>query len=470
MSALSVFIPLLNNGLPINDPNDMLNSADWIGAAEIEFVDTQIRIAIEIGSECLECTTEWRMGFRAVDSEVSAPEIMLSHTRTEVWWDENISWQYPNHLEDSVSFGEQNWVSHQDSMIIYTIPLSELPETLWAEFDIGIYSISDDGNDWFGEEWSDDIQLDEDGDGLNHLEESSYGTLSIDADSDDDGILDGVETAVGTSPTQCDTDGDGLTDGMELGVTLRTPDTDDGCFIGDRQPSTTTDPLLRDSDGGGLDDGEEDADQDGLIDVWETDPRDPSDDIDADQDGILDAIEDRCAVGFSTDADGDSLLDVLEGWEDTDGDGTPNFCDEDDDDDGISSLIEGDSDWDGDGIINAYDTDSDDDGILDAEESIHDSDCDEQPSWLDDDPDDGPCADSDLDGLLNSEEEECGTDPFNPDTDGDGILDVYDCPNQSAEDWSGPIREDGTTSWETGCGGASLLGLLLLAFRRRRME
>ena len=470
LSSLSVFIPMLNSGLPIDDPADMLSSADWLGSAEIEFVDAQLRIEVEIGSECLECTTEWRLGFRAIDSELSAPELMLSHTITEVWWDENISWQYPNHMDDSLPFTEQVWIAHQGNLIVYTIPLSNLPETLWTGFDIGLHSISSDGNDWFGDEWSDDISLDEDGDALNYLEESVYGTLSVDGDSDDDGLLDGVEITLGTNPTECDSDEDGLTDGLELGITIRTPYTDEGCFIGDRQPSTTTDPLLRDSDGGGLDDGDEDADQDGLIDVWETDPRDPSDDIDADQDGILDALENQCAVGFSDDADGDSLPDVFEGWLDTDEDGTPNFCDEDDDDDGISSLIEGGSDWDDDGLINAYDTDSDNDGLLDINESIHDLDCDGHPSWLDDNPHDGPCSDSDLDGLYNPDEEECGTDPFNPDTDGDGILDVHDCPNQNADSWNGPEQGNTNTSWETGCGGASIFGLLLLTFRRHRMR
>ena len=132
LSSLSVFIPLLNSGLLIDDPADMLNSADWIGSADIEFVDAQLRIEVEIGSECLECTTEWRLGFRAIDSEVSAPELMLSHTITEVWWDENISWQYPNHMDESLPFMEQVWISHQGNLIIYTIPLSNLPETLWT--------------------------------------------------------------------------------------------------------------------------------------------------------------------------------------------------------------------------------------------------------------------------------------------------------------------------------------------------
>ena len=212
--------------------------------------------------------------------------------------------------------------------------------------------------------------LDEDGDALNHLEESANGTLSTDGDSDDDGLLDGVEISMGTNPMICDTDDDGLTDGLELGITSKTAYTEDGWFVGDRQPSTTTNPLMKDPRRW-LEMARRRRQR------W-TDrhlgngPLDPSDDVDVDQDGILDALEEQCANGFSTDADGDSLPDVFEGWLDTDEDGTPNFCDEDDDDDGIPSLLEGDSDWDEDGIINAYDIDSDNDGILDIDESIHD--------------------------------------------------------------------------------------------------
>ena len=64
-------------------------------------------------------------GFEPVDSEVSAPELLLSHTMSEVWWDENINWQYPNHLGESTPYADQNWVSHQGNIITYTIPLND---------------------------------------------------------------------------------------------------------------------------------------------------------------------------------------------------------------------------------------------------------------------------------------------------------------------------------------------------------
>ena len=108
----------------------MLNSADWIGTAQIDFVESQIQITVALATACEECSTEWRLGIRAVDSEVSAPEFMLSHTMTEVWWDENINWQYPNHLGDSTPYTDQNWISHQGNIITYTIPLRHSSITL----------------------------------------------------------------------------------------------------------------------------------------------------------------------------------------------------------------------------------------------------------------------------------------------------------------------------------------------------
>ena len=472
MLSLSLFFPILNNAILVEDSNDNLGATDIVGSVEIEFINGQMQFTVPMAEVCVECTTEWRIGFRSLSSENNVPELVLSHTLTEVWWDENLNWQYPVHSSTPTGIGDQSWVTFMETGVRYDIQLTDLPKRLWFGFDIAVYTFDDDNNDWLGEGWSDDLLLDEDGDLLNSLEETHLGTAANDADSDDDGLYDGLEFLAGTDPTLCDTDGDGLSDGLENGITTRTTDTrtDTECFVGDRQPSTTTDPLLSDSDGGGLDDGLEDRDQDGLIGPWETDPTDPSDDLDIDNDGILDAIEERCPNGYSDDADGDGILDTIEGWIDTDEDGTPNFCDEDDDNDGLSSLLEGFDDWDSDGIPNAYDTDSDDDGILDADESIHDIDCDDNPSWLDDNPDDGPCADSDLDGLSNAEEETCGTDPFIADTDGDGILDANDCPNQDLEDWEHPNKESQGPQWTTGCGSASILCLLLLARRPRQHQ
>jgi len=108
----------------------------------------------------------------------------------------------------------------------------------------------------------------------------------LDADSDEDGLLDGQEDLNGngtvdpgeTDPTRSDTDQDGLLDGLELGVTERHPATQIEAFRPDLDPSTTTDPTKIDTDGSGLNDGQEDFNQDGLVQLGETDPTLAADD------------------------------------------------------------------------------------------------------------------------------------------------------------------------------------------------
>ncbi len=474
MPTLTMFHPVLQLGLPIIDAVDATPEVEIVDSVEIAYVEGTLHFTLQMNSLCTDCDTEWRIGFREVASDIDIPQLVLSHTLTEVWWDEELNWPYPVHSSDSVAINDpsQEWVTlnAQTDSIDYSIPIDILPSSMWFGFDVAIYVQSSNGDDWFGEGWSDDIVIDDDGDALNALEEMHWNTKSNDADSDDDGLLDGLEIRANTGPTVCDSDGDGLMDAQELGITAPHTDTDiNGCFVGDRQPSTKTNPTLFDTDGGGLGDGEEDVDKDGRIGPWETDPTLPEDDVDLDNDGILDAIENRCSNGYSDDADGDGISDVNEGWSDLDEDGTPNFCDEDDDGDGIASSVEGESDIDNDGFINAYDTDADGDGIEDADESIHDVDCDETPSWLDNDDTDGPCADSDLDGLTNEQEIDCGTDPLSPDSDGDGILDIDDCPDQELSEWERPNDERSAPAWTSGCGSASLVCLALL-FRRKNIR
>ncbi len=132
-------------------------------------------------------------------------------------------------------------------------------------------------------------------------------------------------------------------------------------------------------------------------------------DNDDDNDGISDDDEDVNQDGTSTD-------------DDTDGDGIPNYQDDDDDNDGVPTADEDvdhdndptNDDTDGDGIPNYQDTDDDNDGVPTADEdndhngnvSDDDSDGDGVADYLD--------TDSDNDGIDDGDDD---------DTDGDGVND-----------------------------------------------
>ncbi|MEQ1566338.1 MAG: MYXO-CTERM sorting domain-containing protein [Myxococcota bacterium] len=251
--------------------------------------------------------------------------------------------------------------------------------------------------------------LDPDTDDDTLLDGAELDTDPLDADTDDDGWADAAEP--GTDPTRFDTDGDGLGDGLELGVVegvaagVSSPGgrpfagTDPG-FVPDADPASTTDPTLADHDADGLLDGEEDPDGafvgtiggTGTAGAGDTDPNDE----DTDDDGLLDGAE----LGDPRDTDSD------DGGVD---DGTEETADHTDPTDPADDAT---ADPDADGWSNAeelgastdrYDPDTDDDGLTDP---------------LDPDPLD---ADRDDDGLSDSEESD--TDPFDPDTDDDGLPD-----------------------------------------------
>lgn len=96
-----------------------------------------------------------------------------------------------------------------------------------------------------------DPAVDEEGDGLNNLEEYQLGTNPNLADTDSDTLNDGDEVdGAGlrpvTDPTNPDTDGDGLSDGVESNT---------GSFVD--ASNTGTDPTSTDSDSDALSDGVE---------------------------------------------------------------------------------------------------------------------------------------------------------------------------------------------------------------------
>ncbi len=116
----------------------------------------------------------------------------------------------------------------------------------------------------------------------------------------------------------------------------------------------------------------------------------------------------------------------------------------DSDGDTILDTDEGDGDPDGDGVLNHLDDDADGDGIPDAEEAGDDdpatppvdTDGDTVPDFLD--------LDADGDGLSDAREVELGTDPTNPDTDGDGDDDLVESVHPGADPTDGTrgIPED----------------------------
>jgi hypothetical protein len=225
-----------------------------------------------------------------------------------------------------------------------------------------------------------------------------------DFDQDGDGLSNIEEEDIGTDPTIPDTDGDGLLDGTEVrGGDPANPTNPD---------VRITDPLNPDTDGDRLCDGSasvasvctggEDVDDDGLRDPTETDNRDP----DSDHDGLTDGTEelDGAYPGplgprtqpLNPDTDGDGLLD---GEEDADHDGTFDPADDETD---------------------PTDFDTDDGGEGDGSERDGGRDPVDFP-----DDDDGALNDDDGDGLVNRDEGEYGTNPLNPDSDGDGLCDGF---------------------------------------------
>jgi gliding motility-associated-like protein len=321
------------------------------------------------------------------------------------------------------------------------------------------------------------LDLDSDGDGIpDAIEKGSNGATPdntdatgspdyLDTDSDDDGIPDSIEKGLdGSKPL--DTDGDGIPDYKEIdsdGDGIPDIIEDDGCT--GSIPCTPTD-----TDGDGKPDYRDtDADNDGILDATEdsgctgtvsctptnsdTDAipnyRDPDSDGDGKSDlfeGETDLDGDTVPNYLDTDADGDGVLDnvdqcpLLAGRADlfgcpvdTDGDGVYDDNDSDDDNDGITDTIEAgvcsptntDCDTDADGIPNRIDADSDNDGIPDVIESNG--------------------TDTDADGKVDGGVDTYGvptasnggvtppntdgttlTDPYDTDSDGDGISDALE--------------------------------------------
>ncbi|MBL8918582.1 MAG: thrombospondin type 3 repeat-containing protein [Myxococcaceae bacterium] len=307
---------------------------------------------------------------------------------------------------------------------------------------------------------------DADSDGLPDAAEMRLGSNPNDADSDDDGLPDGKEPNAALDAdgdgvnnlNDPDSDGDRLFDGTEAGVTTAPAGTDTArnFFIADADPATRTLVLVADTDRGGMGDGAEDVNRNGRVDMGETDPLLKADDRplqDSDNDTIRDVDDgfqdtdgDGTANWLDTDSDGDGISDAAEAGDtspatapiDTDRDLTPDFLDLDSDGDTVRDAAEAGTgtapaDSDRDGVPDFRDLDADGDTLLDSLEA---GDADPMTPPIDTDADGTPdFLDRDSDGDGFSDAIEAGRlDPMTPpaDTDGDGLPDFRD-PDSDAD-------------------------------------
>jgi subtilisin family serine protease len=332
------------------------------------------------------------------------------------------------------------------------------------------------------------ISLDNDGDGINDLD---------DYDRDNDGIPDDIEILNGlnhldASDASGDVDGDGVSniDEYQAGrfISYLEDDRDEDGVADhlDAFPDDSSEAYDTDGDGIG-NNADTDDDNDGVEDELDAFPLDPDETIDTDGDGI--------GNNADVDDDGDGVHDESDAFpfdpyetEDTDNDGIGNNADTDDDNDGVEddqdafSLDPNESvDTDNDGIGNNADTDDDNDGVedsldtfpLDPNESV-DTDNDGIGNNTDTDDDNDGVEDS-LDAFPLDPNESIDTDGDgvgnnnDGDDDGDGVPDSSDTYPLDSTRSSQPVINNATDSSGDSSGGTFgyLLLLLILNIYRK---
>ena len=238
-------------------------------------------------------------------------------------------------------------------------------------------------------------QADDDGDGINNVQDAFPRDASESSDTDYDGIGNNADD---------DDDGDGVTDDIDL-FPLNPSESED--FDGDGIGNNAD----FDDDGDGVSDSEDDF------------PLNSEESLDTDNDGI--------GNNADSDDDGDGVLDdedalPLDSSEtvDTDNDGIGNNADDDDDNDGVPDAedrfpLDPDesSDTDNDGIGNNEDPDDDNDEMSDVWE---------QRFGLDPLSDADREQDLDTDGVSNIDEYVAGGNPAFGDSDYDTLRDGYE--------------------------------------------
>jgi gliding motility-associated-like protein len=243
-------------------------------------------------------------------------------------------------------------------------------------------------NDTDGDGIPDDIDQDDDNDGISDVDEGTGDTDGdgipdyLDVDSDNDGIFDVVESGNGL----LDTNNDGVIDSNDTGFS-------DNNNNGMADGSENTSPI--DSDKDGIADYLDlDSDNDGIYDVIEGG--------DGSQDTNNDGVVDSNDNGF-TDTDNNGMSDNTQGTSplDNDSDGVLDYLDLDSDNDGIYDVVEsgnGSQDTNNDGVIDLLDSgysDTDNNGMSDVSQGSlpTDTDSDGTADYLDLDSDGDGCSD-----------------------------------------------------------------------------
>ncbi len=284
-------------------------------------------------------------------------------------------------------------------------------------------------------------QTDTDGDGI--------GDACDDDDDDSDGVDDSVDVCPGTAP------GD-IADTLGCSCAQKTCDDQNPCTDNSCDPQTAG-CIYTDDDtntcGESRDCQEDHCDTNPPYENWLDYPGDGHDYCSGGTCTVYscELISSIYCGGCDPDDDDDSVADYEDNCplvpnpaqEDTDSDGIGDACDEDDDNDGLSDDEEANlgtdpknPDTDGDGLDDLEDpfpldpalpgSDSDGDGYFDYEDN-----CPLVPNPAQEDTDSDGIGDicdedDDNDGLSDDEEANLGTDPKNPDTDGDGLDDGDD--------------------------------------------
>ncbi|MEL4271160.1 choice-of-anchor U domain-containing protein [Shewanella xiamenensis] len=222
--------------------------------------------------------------------------------------------------------------------------------------------------------------------------------ITVEEDTDNDGIGNNVDP---------DDDGDGVNDAQDV------------------FPLDPSEWVDTDNDGIG-NNADTDDDNDGVIDAQDAFPLDPNESVDTDKDGIgnnADPDDDNDGVNDAQDI---FPIDSTE-WVDTDNDGIGNNADPDDDNDGVKDAQDAfpldpaeSIDTDKDGIGNNADPDDDNDGVNDAQDAFP---LDPNESVDTDKDGIGNNADPDDDGdSVNDAQDAFPLDPNESvDTDKDGI-------------------------------------------------